>query len=151
MSSGTSRVTTDYDTLKAQRDSGCRLLIVGYESGDPQVLKNVKKGATVERARNVSAWMVRNEGRVWIFNDRGEHVCHASLNGRARKGVVVGLGIWWRKLGENGTNVNQLTHQQLTDDEQASTGVTEDLIRLSIGIEDVEDILADLEHAFAGL
>lgn len=47
----TSRVTTDYDTLKAMRDSGCRLLIVGYESGDPQILKNIKKGATVERAR----------------------------------------------------------------------------------------------------
>jgi hopanoid biosynthesis associated radical SAM protein HpnJ len=47
----TSRVTTDYETLKAQRESGCRLLIVGYESGDPQILKNIKKGATVERAR----------------------------------------------------------------------------------------------------
>ncbi len=47
----TSRVTTDYDTLKAMRDAGCRLLIVGYESGDPQILKNIKKGATVERAR----------------------------------------------------------------------------------------------------
>ena len=47
----TSRVTTDYETLKAQKEAGCRLLIVGYESGDPQVLKNVKKGATVERAR----------------------------------------------------------------------------------------------------
>ncbi|HVZ59397.1 MAG TPA: hopanoid biosynthesis associated radical SAM protein HpnJ [Terriglobales bacterium] len=47
----TSRVTTDYETLKAMRDSGCRLLIVGYESGDPQILKNIKKGATVERAR----------------------------------------------------------------------------------------------------
>ena len=47
----TSRVTTDYETLKAMRDAGCRLLIVGYESGDQQILKNVKKGATVERAR----------------------------------------------------------------------------------------------------
>ncbi len=47
----TSRVTTDYETLKAQREAGCRLLIVGYESGDPQILKNIKKGATVERAR----------------------------------------------------------------------------------------------------
>jgi hopanoid biosynthesis associated radical SAM protein HpnJ len=46
----TSRVTTDYETLKAMRNAGCRLLIVGYESGDPQVLKNVKKGATIERA-----------------------------------------------------------------------------------------------------
>jgi hopanoid biosynthesis associated radical SAM protein HpnJ len=47
----TSRVTTDYETLKAMKEAGCRLLIVGYESGDPQILKNVKKGATVERAQ----------------------------------------------------------------------------------------------------
>jgi hopanoid biosynthesis associated radical SAM protein HpnJ len=47
----TSRVTTDYETLKAMREAGCRLLIVGYESGDQQILKNIKKGATVERAR----------------------------------------------------------------------------------------------------
>ncbi len=46
----TSRVTTDYETLKAMRESGCRLLIVGYESGDPQILKNIKKGATIEMA-----------------------------------------------------------------------------------------------------
>ncbi len=37
--------------MKAQKEAGCRLLIVGYESGDPQILKNIKKGATVERAR----------------------------------------------------------------------------------------------------
>jgi radical SAM superfamily enzyme YgiQ (UPF0313 family) len=46
----TSRVHSDYDTLKAMRDSGCRLLIVGFESGDPQILKNIKKGATIEQA-----------------------------------------------------------------------------------------------------
>jgi hopanoid biosynthesis associated radical SAM protein HpnJ len=46
----TSRVTTDYETLKAMKEAGCRLLIVGYESGDPQILKNIKKGATVEMA-----------------------------------------------------------------------------------------------------
>lgn len=47
----TSRVTTDFETLKSMRDAGCRLLIVGYESGDAQILKNIKKGATIERAR----------------------------------------------------------------------------------------------------
>ena len=52
---------------------------------------------------------------VRVFNARGEYLCHASINGRARAGVVVGLGIWWRKDGMNGTNVNELTHQQLTD------------------------------------
>jgi hopanoid biosynthesis associated radical SAM protein HpnJ len=44
-----SRVTTDYETLKAMKEAGCRLLIVGFESGDPQILKNIKKGATIQR------------------------------------------------------------------------------------------------------
>lgn len=39
------------------------------------------------------------------------------------------------------------THQQLTADEQASAGVTDDYIRLSIGLEDVEDITADIDQA----
>ncbi len=33
------------------KEAGCRLLIVGFESGDQQILKNIKKGATIERAR----------------------------------------------------------------------------------------------------
>ena len=51
----TSRVTTDYDTLKAMKDAGCRLLIVGYESGDQQILKNIKKGATIDMAERFTA------------------------------------------------------------------------------------------------
>ena len=50
-----------------------------------------------------------------VFNDRGEYQCKAKVSARARPGVVHGLGVWWRKLGPNGTNVNELTHQQLTD------------------------------------
>jgi len=41
------------------------------------------------------------------------------------------------------------THQQLAGDEQATTGVTPDLVRLSVGIESIADILADLETGFA--
>ena len=41
------------------------------------------------------------------------------------------------------------THQQLTPEEQATTGVTADFIRISVGIEDVEDIIADLDQALA--
>jgi len=39
------------------------------------------------------------------------------------------------------------THQQLTQEEQAETGVTEDYVRLSIGIEDASDIIADTDQA----
>ena len=52
---------------------------------------------------------------VRVFNDRGEYRCKAQVSERARPGVVNGLGVWWRKLGLDGTNVNQLTSQRLTD------------------------------------
>jgi radical SAM superfamily enzyme YgiQ (UPF0313 family) len=32
------------------KEAGCRLLMVGYESGDAQILKNIKKGATIDMA-----------------------------------------------------------------------------------------------------
>jgi len=52
---------------------------------------------------------------VKVFNDRGEYHCKADVSARARPGVVNGLGIWWRKMGLNGTNVNEVTSQLLTD------------------------------------
>jgi hopanoid biosynthesis associated radical SAM protein HpnJ len=47
----TARCHSDYETLKAMADAGARLFIVGFESGDPQILRNIKKGATLEMAR----------------------------------------------------------------------------------------------------
>jgi len=41
------------------------------------------------------------------------------------------------------------THQQLTEEEQLTTGVTPDFIRLSVGIENVDDLIADLDHALS--
>ena len=52
---------------------------------------------------------------VNVFNQRGSYQVKAEVSPRARPGVVNGLGVWWRKLGLNGTNVNQLTSQHLTD------------------------------------
>ena len=52
---------------------------------------------------------------VRVFNQRGDYMVKAEISDRARPGVVNGMGIWWRKLGLDGTNVNQLTSQRLTD------------------------------------
>ncbi len=52
---------------------------------------------------------------VVVFNDRGRYECRVKVSTRARPGVVNGMGIWWRKLGANGTNVNEVTSQRLTD------------------------------------
>jgi O-acetylhomoserine (thiol)-lyase len=43
------------------------------------------------------------------------------------------------------------THQQLSDEEQIATGVSKDLIRLSVGLEDIEDLKTDLKIAFSSI
>ncbi|MBX3620221.1 MAG: molybdopterin oxidoreductase family protein [Rhizobacter sp.] len=58
---------------------------------------------------------LRGGEMVRVFNQRGEYRCRLQVSARARPGVVNGLGVWWRKLGAAGTNVNEVTHQRLTD------------------------------------
>ncbi len=66
-------------------------------------------------AEDAQARAIQNGDVVRVFNSRGEYVCKAVVSKRARSGVVHGLGVWWRKLGLAGTNVNELTSQRLTD------------------------------------
>ena len=72
-------------------------------------------------AVDAAARGIGDGAEVCVFNDRGEYRCKAVVSPRARPGVVNGLGIWWRKLGLAGTNVNELTHQRLTDIGRAPT------------------------------
>ena len=46
-----SRANVDRETLAVLKDGGLRLFVVGYESGNEQILKNIRKGVSVERAR----------------------------------------------------------------------------------------------------
>ena len=64
---------------------------------------------------------IRSGSVVRVFNQRGDYRCKAEVSVRARPGVVNGMGIWWRKLGLDGKNVNQLTSQRLTDLGRAPT------------------------------
>ena len=45
------RADLDYETMKEMKKANCRLLIVGYESGSDEILRNIKKGITVEQIR----------------------------------------------------------------------------------------------------
>jgi radical SAM superfamily enzyme YgiQ (UPF0313 family) len=54
--SATARVNTSYETLKAMKEGGLRLVVVGFETGDPQVLQNIQKGATLELGRRLAKW-----------------------------------------------------------------------------------------------
>ncbi|NJD91130.1 MAG: O-acetylhomoserine aminocarboxypropyltransferase/cysteine synthase [Geobacter sp.] len=125
----------------------------------------------VENAQKVAEWLEKNP-LVSRVNYPGlpSHPDHA----RAKKylpkgaGAIIGFGIKGgieagKKFIDNVKLLSHLanigdakslvihpastTHQQLTAEEQVSTGVTADFIRLSIGIEDVSDIIADLDQA----
>ncbi len=53
--------------------------------------------------------------RINVSNDRGTYKSIARISDETKQGVIIGLGIWWRKFGLDKTNVNELTHQKLTD------------------------------------
>lgn len=87
-----------------------------------QSLRDIEGEPLLElHALDAAARGIADGGVVRVFNDRGEYICKARVSARARPGVVNGLGIWWRKLGLAGTNVNQLTSQRLTDLGRAPT------------------------------
>jgi anaerobic selenocysteine-containing dehydrogenase len=58
---------------------------------------------------------IGNGDTVRIFNDRGSFEAKVRVTDRARKGLVVGLSIWWKKMAGDGKNANELTSQRLTD------------------------------------
>jgi anaerobic selenocysteine-containing dehydrogenase len=79
-------------------------------------LQNLERTPLLEiHAQDAALRGIASGDKVRVFNNRGTYQCHADVSERARPGVVNGLGVWWRKLGLNGTNVNQVTSQNLTD------------------------------------
>ena len=95
-------LNSTFVNLKSLRDiEGQPLLEI---HADDAAVRGIADGATVR-----------------VFNDRGDYRCRCRVSARARPGVVNGLGIWWRKFGLDGCNVNQLTHQRLTDIGRAPT------------------------------
>jgi O-acetylhomoserine (thiol)-lyase len=124
-----------------------------------------------ENAQTVAEWLVKHPAVEWVnYPGLSDHPHH----GNAQKylpdgaGAIIGFGIkGGKEAGINFINNVKLashlanigdaktlvihpastTHQQLTAEEQAATGVSPEYIRLCVGIEDVEDIKADLDQA----
>ena len=84
-------------------------------------------------------------GSIVVFGIKG---------GRAAGRKVIDSVSLWSHLANVGDSKSLIihpastTHQQLNDEDLKKTGVTEDLIRLSVGIESVEDLIRDLQQAF---
>lgn len=132
---------------------------------------HVRMPRHVENAQKVAEWLEKNPLVTWVnYPGLASHKDHA----RAKKylpkgtGAIIGFGIkggveagkkfidsvkllsHLANIGDAKTLVihpASTTHQQLTDEEQLATGVTADFIRLSVGLEAVNDLIADIDQA----
>lgn len=132
---------------------------------------HVRMQRHVENAQKVAEWLEQNPLVSWVnYPGLPSHKDHANAkkylpNGA---GAIIGFGIKGGleagmkfidnvKLLSHLANIGDAkslvihpastTHQQLSAEEQLATGVSPDFIRLSIGIEDVKDIIADIDQA----
>lgn len=130
-------------------------------------------------ALKVARWLKTHPKVTWVnYPGLLEHPAHAiankyhkrDSNGHTQYGALVGFGVAGgveagRKLVSSVELFSLLanigdaksliihpastTHSQLTEEEQEATGVTPDFVRLSVGIEHPEDLIADLDQALA--
>lgn len=160
--------------IEGLRDHGAALspfnafqIIQGLETLDIRIKKHS------ENALALAQWLQTREEVVWVNYPGLETSAYKKLADRYLSGGQSGIvtfgvkgGFKSAKVIANETKVFSLlanigdsksliihpastTHQQLSDAEQESTGVTKDLIRLSVGLEHIEDLKSDLEVAFA--
>jgi O-acetylhomoserine (thiol)-lyase len=124
-----------------------------------------------QNALAVARWLAKHPAVQWVnYPGLPEHSHHANARKYLKHGfgAIVGFGIRGGrekgakfinnvKLASHLANIGDAktlvihpastTHSQLTEEEQSATGVTPEYVRLSVGIEDVEDIIADLDQA----
>lgn len=125
-----------------------------------------------ENALKLAAWLSTKKEVAWVnypglktskYNTLAQHYLPKGQSGiitfGLKKGFEAGKKVAdYTKLFSLLANIGDTksliihpastTHQQLDEEAQKSTGVTKDLIRLSVGLEDINDLIADLEAAF---
>jgi len=127
-----------------------------------------------ENALKLAEWLKENDNVSWVnYNGLPEHPYHERAKKyfhKGRFGPVLNFGVKGGyeaarqfidsvELASHLANVGDAktlvihpastTHQQLTEEEQTSAGVKPDMIRVSVGIEHIDDILEDFEGAFS--
>ena len=162
--------------IEGLRDYGAALspfnafqIIQGLETLDLRIKKHS------ENALELAKWLQQQEEIVWVnypgLEESPYHTLAKQYLPKGQSGIVTfGAkgGFESAKRIADTTKVFSLlanigdsksliihpsstTHQQLSEEQQKSTGVTNDLIRLSVGLEDIEDLKADLKEAFKAI
>jgi len=150
-----------------QNPFGSFLLIQGLETLSLRVQRHV------DNALALAKWLKTQPQVSWVsYPGLEEHASHALAKKYLKNGfgAVLTFGVKGGKaagaklidnlkLFSHLANVGDVrtlvihpastTHQQLSDQEQLATGVKPDMIRISVGIEHIDDIIADLKNALA--
>lgn len=145
------------------------LLLQGLETLSLRVQRHV------DNALELAQWLKQHPKVEWVnylglpehpYHERAKKYLQHGFGGVLNFGIKGGLDagrsfINQVKLASHLANVGDAktlvihpastTHQQLTDTEQISAGVLPDLVRVSVGIEHIDDIKGDFEQAFAGV
>ena len=160
--------------IEGLRDHGAALspfnafqILQGLETLEIRIKKHS------ENALTLAQWLQEQDEVTWVrypgLQDDEYHALAKEYLPKGQSGIItfgVKGGFDSAKTVANETNIFSLlanigdsksliihpastTHQQLTDEQQRSTGVTQDLIRLSVGLEDIDDLKTDLQVAFS--
>lgn len=132
--------------LRAERHAQNTARLAEYFESSPHISWVLWPGSKSHPTHALAKkYLTRGFGSMLSIGVKGD----ATTGGR----VVDGL-----KLVSNLANLGEAkslaihpwttTHEQLSDEERLASGVTEDMIRISVGIEHVDDIIADFEQSF---
>lgn len=159
--------------VEVQRDLGAALspfaaqqLLLGVET------LSLRAERHAYNALKLAKWLESNENVSWVsYPGLESHQSHELAKKYLPRGFggvlsfgVTGGGVAGSQVVDNFQLISNLanvgdsktlaihpwttTHEQLSDEEKISSGVTEDLIRISVGTEHIDDIIADFEQSF---
>jgi O-acetylhomoserine (thiol)-lyase len=133
-------------SLRVERHVQNALAVAQWLEKHPRVSKvNYPGLESSPHYANAKKYLTKGAGAVLSFEVKGTKENTAQFVDNLK--MISNLA----NVGDTKTLIIQpsiTTHQQLTDDEQLSAGVTPGLLRLSVGIEHIDDIKADIEQAF---
>ncbi|MCL5949408.1 MAG: cystathionine gamma-synthase [Candidatus Bathyarchaeota archaeon] len=130
--------------LRMERHSQNAMKIAEYLSANPKVEKVIYPGLKTHPQHALAKRQMSGFGGMITFTLKGGKAKTADF---LKKLEVIALA---ESLGGVESLINQpavMTHASLAKEERARLGVADNLLRLSVGIEDYEDLQADLEHA----
>jgi cystathionine gamma-synthase len=134
--------------LRVKRHNENALALARYLEQQPQVGRVYYPGLESHPGYGIARRQMRGFGGVLSFELKGGFEAVTRFLPRLRYAILAAnLGQVETIVGPPATT----SHVELTAEERAAAGVPEGLIRYAVGIEDVDDLQADLEQALAGL